>query len=361
MSAAENSNRVLLFILASSLLMLGIPSVASAQNTVTMTGSIFIGNPDAGAARTAQLTSATIMTNTGTGAVRDITFPASKWAQTGSVMRVFSAFPGVAQNTQIFSSTHDVVTFMAGNGAGATAPSGIAFCPRISPCSGFASATVPGGQGFIGITPGPNTFGGAFIYLRHFQAGTGAWFVKNPGPDVTKTLGFNPNLLGVEETTMGGMINNANHPWTPGVTNRRVIIDVNPASDLYTGFLASNGAIQTLGAFQGVATNPAPNGIGTGFKMTTGSVIGSDATPPTSMGGPFTFSTAGYDTRDASGNGNIQMIGGSVIYGGSSGNVFFRIHRLRMEVPEPVSSLALIAGLAGIGIIGRLRSKRARL
>lgn len=347
-----------LFAFAACGLLLAVPSLAQAQNTVNMTGSIFVGNPDAGASRATVLYAETVMTN-GTGSIRDITLPPNKWQISGSAMRVFSAFPGVAQNTVNFSTTHNAVTFMAGAGAGASGS--IAFCPRISPCSGFSSATIPGGQGFIGIIPGPNTYGGTFLYLRHMKAGTGFWEVANPGPDPTKTLIYNRNTAGIEPTSMGGTTGNSNAPWSAGITNFRVISDDNPPGDIYTGFLAPNGSIQTLGAFQGVEATDPPNGQATGFRMTTGTVIGSDATPPTTMGGPFTFSTAGYDNRDAAGNGYIQLIGGSVIYAGGTGNVFNRITRLRMAVPEPFVPVGLALGAFGLTMVHRRRKNRASL
>jgi hypothetical protein len=271
-------------------------------------------------------------------------------------MRVFSAFPNVAQNTQNISITHGTVTFKAGNGAGS-----VAFCPKISPCGGFTQATVPGGQGFLGVIAGPNTFGGVFRLLQHFKAGSGAWFVKNPGATPTKTLGFNPRTRGVTGTPGGGTTNTPNAPWEAGLTNALASNYRGPASKIYTGFLGPNGAIQTLGDFVGTLTFRPPTGFATMFKMTTGTIIGSDATPPTSMGGPFTFSTQGYDDRDASGNGNIQLVGGGILYGGLSGNVFNRITRLRMAVPEPIGPAVLAAGLVGLGVVARIRRKRSSL
>lgn len=330
--------------------------------SASMTGSLFMGNPSAGAVRHQLLVNTTV-TTTGTGTARTIMLPANQWFMSGVNQRIFPAFPSVAQNTEVYSTSNPVATFGPGLGAGP-----ISFCPQISPCAGFGQGTVA--QGRVEVTPGQNTFGGAFRLLRHLKQGSGAWFITNPGTATpTKVIGFNANLRGVSATSMnvnpiqtpsGATVNTFSSPWTPGITNFSTVIDVNPVNLTYVNnFLSPSGAIQTLGTVAGFGTFDFPDGFATGFKMTTGVVKGSDATPPTTMGNPFTFSTAGYDNRDASGNGNIQMIGGGIAYGGVTGNVFFRITKLRMAVPEPGSLAALGAGVLAMGGLYGLRRRRS--
>lgn len=332
-----------------------------AAQSATMTGSLFMGNPSAGATRHLALYNTTVGT-TGTGLGRAIQVPADQWFMSGLNQRLFPGFPSVAQNTEVYSTSQPAAVFAAGNGAGP-----VAFCPQLSPCSGFGAGTVA--TGFVGVTPGPNTFGGAFRMLRHLKQGSGAWFVFNPGVlTPTKLIGFNPNLRGVSATSMGlnpvtagGVtVNTPSSPWSAGVTNGVTVVDVNPQNLVYANnFLSASGGIQTLGNFVSTGTFDAPDGFATGFEMTTGTLRGSDATPTTTLGGPFTFTSMGYDNRDASGNGYIQMVGGAIAYGGFTGNAFFRVSRLRMAVPEPTMGMALAAGLMGAGVLATARRRRS--
>jgi hypothetical protein len=254
-------------------------------------------------------------------------------------MRTFMSFPSVAQNTEVYTTTHMDVTFAPGAGAGT-----LSWCPQITGCGTYMSATVASGQGFIGAIPGPNTFGGAFRLLRSITGG--AWFVFNPGTTPTKTVGFSPNVR--------------NDPWSAGITNQEQVIDTNPGlSTIRVGvFLGPNGSITNPGTGIGPPTNPAaPNGIATGFKMTTGTLVFSDATPATVSGGPFTSTQAGYDQRTNGGEGNIQLIGGAVAYAGFTGNVFYRINRFTMQVPEPASLMGLGFGLVALAGLTTFRRR----
>jgi hypothetical protein len=177
------------------------------------------------------------------------------------------------------------------------------------------------------------------------------------------TLGFNANLRGfaVTGTTMAtrdgvpiinitGTVDTSMSPWTAGISNAETVIDVHPPNQNFTFAFVTDpsGAIQDVGRFVGTSTvyDP-PDGVATGFRMTTGTILGSDAIPSTTGGGPFTFTMMGYDDRDASGNGNIQMVGGAIAYAGFTGDVFFRTTVIRMAVPEPTPALGFAAGVAG--------------
>ena len=348
MSIRSYARSALLLACGMAMVAMAIPSLAQA---VPMTGSLVLGNPSAGSTREAFLVNTTVTTS-GTGTGRTIMLPAGQWDMSGSEMRIFPDFPSVAQNTEVFSSSHGVVTFAGSLGAGA-----IAWCPQATGCGGYTQGGVE--QIFFGVAPGANVFGGAFRILRHLRTGSGAWFVINTGATPTKTIAFNPNLRGVSVTGMGATVNTPSSPWSAGITNFATVVDVNPPNQNYTSnFLTADGGIGTLGNFVGTSTmfDP-PDGNATGFKMTTGSIFGSDATPTTTMGGPFTFTSMGYDNRNASGNGNIQLVGGAVAYGGLSGNPFFRTTVLRMAVPEPAALLGLATGLAGVAGLAAWRRR----
>lgn len=336
-------------------------------------GVMRLWNPSAGTVRFNAVYGATAVT-TGTGGARDIQIPANLFSTAGSKSRTFPTFGFVAQNAEIFSTTHGVETFMAGEGAAASGS--IFYCPRVTGCTDFNNATAPGGNGLIGIVPKPggNAYGGTFRLLRHLKAGSGAWFVQNAGA-VTVTLTFNANERGITVTPMGGTTNTSNIIWPGGATNFGLFSDVNPPGLVYSGMIApvvttpsgmSGGYITSLGVAAGTGTFDPPDGKSTGFKMTTGTVFVSDATPVqgTSMtaGGatvdvPFTSSTAGFDNRDEAGAGNIQLVGGGVAFGGVTGNVFFRNTRLTLAVPEPAMHAALAVGLAGMIGMARIRRR----
>lgn len=232
-------------------LLLAVPSLSQA---VPMSGDLFMGNPSAGATRQAYKVNTSIAT-TGTGTGRTIMMPAGIWDMSGLNQRVFPGFPSVAQNTEVFSTTHAAVTFGPGLGADATD-----WCPQITGCGGFGNATVASGQGRIVVTPGANTFGGAFRLLRHLRLGSGAWFVFNPGTTPTKLIGFNANLRGVTVTgTSNGFptatVNTPSSPWSAGITNGLEVTDVNPFNQIWAGnLLGPSGSIQTLGTFVSTST-----------------------------------------------------------------------------------------------------------
>lgn len=325
---------------------------ATAQTTHSITASLFLGNPSAGATRELTLPNPTQVAipqiqTMGTpvpsptsmqGPGLTIVIPADQYRMTGSNTRVFPGFPSVAQNTEVFTTSHATVTFAPGAGVG-----DLSWCPQMTGCANFGQATVASGQGLIAATPGPNQFGGAFRLLRSITGGV--WSVVNPGPTTLKTLDFSPNTR--------------NDPWTAGLTNGEQVIDINPGKVRYeSGMIGTDGGITDVGVLVGPQASDPPDGVATGFKMTTGTLSFSDATPPTSMGAPFTSSTAGYDQRTNGGEGNIQLIGGAVAYAGTFGNVFFRVTRLTMQVPEPAALMGLGAGILALAGITRVRRQR---
>ena len=365
------SNRMVAVVAA--LLFFAMESVALAAS---MSGAVRTYNPSAGTVRSKLVVDNTVGT-TGTGTGRRITVAPNVFSVTAQQQRIFPAFPGVAQNSEFALTTHNTLVFEQGGGAvglpagsggvtsfttpttggGITTVKEINWCPSFAGCASYMEATAPGAGNYLNIRPGPNVFGGTFRLLRHIGPPSGAWFVFNPGASVVN-LGFNPNLRGVVETPGGGTSFTFDQFWSAGVDNLEVVTDPNPPNLLYSAVLGSDGAVETLLNFNGTSPNDPPDGFATGFKMTTGTIFVSDATPTTPGRPFFSSSTAGYDNRDASGNGNIQLVGGSTAYGGLSGNTFFRVTRLTMAVPEPTSTVALLAGLAGFAGLAGLRKRR---
>jgi hypothetical protein len=119
-----------------------------------------------------------------------------------------------------------------------------------------------------------------------------------------------------------------------------------------------------------------------GFKMTTGDVEGSDPFPflsvtsavapttppplgtafspnvnPRTAGQGFFFTRMGTDKTTGGTRRNIVLLGGGVARDPGSGNLFFRIMDLRldMQVPEPGVGLGIMAGVSGLLYLGRRR------
>ena len=113
---AEPVKRIASILVAISVAAMIVPTLASAA---TMTGSLFMGNPSAGATRTNFVIADTVATS-GTGTGRTIVLPANQWFMSGLNQRLFPGFPSVAQNTENYSTSHANVTFAPGLGAGST-------------------------------------------------------------------------------------------------------------------------------------------------------------------------------------------------------------------------------------------------
>jgi hypothetical protein len=106
-----------------------------------------------------------------------------------------------------------------------------------------------------------------------------------------------------------------------------------------------------------------------GFALSTGDVEGSDpfpfglvitsAAPPGTPFSPnvgtqpgsagFFFTRMGTDTVSGT-NRNLVLVGGGVAVDPNSGNAFFRVMDLRLDmtVPEPAMGFGLIAGVTGL-------------
>jgi hypothetical protein len=311
---------------------------ASFAESFPMTGNLnirpagFAANRDADRPRPGATTLDTV-NQTGV-APRSITMPANLWSITGSQFRLFPTLPNVAQITSNFTDTHASVMFSAGGG-----PPAIAWCPKITGCLTFTSGTVA--PILLQITPGSSQFGGTFKLAR---STTGS-FVRVPDPPPPPvTIAIQP----VQDPPQ----------WAAGATSFVALnIPAPPAKIYQSPILGPSGSVLSVGAFVSTAA-PAPNALITGFGMGTGRIFLIDATPATTMGGPFSSSTTGTDQRTASGNGNIVLVGGSVAYAGSAGTNFGRFNRLTLNLPEPTSGVGVAVG--ALALFGLWRSRKSK-
>ena len=354
----------------------------------------------------------------GTFVGRQLTVGQSQFNFNGQQLRDFPAFANVANLTKTFMSVQNAATFMEGAGALAACPgpgctssgsgTAISWCPPLatppgSPAPGTAAGQIGdwdctswvdgfvGGNRFlrIGITNSSarNNFGGTFELLRNTIETV--WRVaEQPGTD------------GIAVVSRSWMDQN-NFAWTGGLENFAYTTLAGNAGPVVFGQLNTRGAVtQTTGCTNpggtvgvgktfvigvpisgvgsncGTATGGDPPGQGWGFKMTTGTIEGSDPYPylqgTTALGTPFAplfgpntkgpntggffFTRMGTDTVSGT-NRNIVMLGGGVSVDPDSGNAFFRItdFRLNLQVPEPAMGLGLIAGAAALAGLARRR------
>ena len=102
---------------------------------------------------------------------------------------------------------------------------------------------------------------------------------------------------------------------------------------------------------------------GWGFKFTTGVISGSDGTPGFQQcdgNDCFFWVDAGYDmATSVSAARNIVMVAGAVARStGSGGNLFHRVGKMHLVIPEPSSALGLAACLVALLGIATLRQRR---
>ena len=255
--------------------------------------------------------------------------------------RSFPIFPCCAQLTYSSLTYNEAASFAAGAGAGA-----IEWCPKATGCTNYLNGTLKTAR--VAYNPGPAQYGGVLRLLRDVTGQV--WFIRAETPILSVAGQANTLVPGV--AGQGGL-------FSGGLTNYAQVTDINLPGNIYTGgaLTAPGGVLQTLGNPAGVAPTDPDDGTATGFKMSTGTVFVSDATPTTGQGGPFSSSIAGYDNRDGSGNGTIKLVGSSVAYNGSTGNNFFRTSRVYLNLPEPGTSLGLAAGMFTLVALARLRRR----
>jgi hypothetical protein len=357
-------------------------------------------------------------TTAGTFVGRDVTIAANKLDFTGARIRDFPAFPTFGNETKTFQVVQESVVFREGEGALAACPgpgctssgsgTAISWCPPLAqppgtPAPGTVAnpvgdwdcpswpAGAGGGNRFqrIGISnsSGRNNFGGTFSLLRNLRANVWRVLVQ-PGTDgvaeVSRTWRYFDGLA-----------------WSGGRPNFEYLTDPgNPGPRLFARLNANGAVTQTLGCvdptgtpggtfMQGVPVVGLGSNCGTptnmaqpvqawGFRMTTGDIEGSDPFPfglvitsavppgtplapnvgtqPTAAG--FFFTRMGTD-RVTGTQRNLVLLGGGVAVDPESGNSFFRLTdlRLQMSVPEPAAGLGLLIGASGLVALARRRSR----
>jgi hypothetical protein len=92
------------------------------------------------------------------------------------------------------------------------------------------------------------------------------------------------------------------------------------------------------------------SGFETGQPLTTGQIVLKDSVPA-----PFTLTFSGYDNRNASGVGTIQLVGGSYIQRptGNPSQAFPRQTVLTLTLPEPTSALGFAGGAIALLFLAR--------
>jgi hypothetical protein len=286
----------------------------------------------------------------------------------GTIYRTFAGIVYVAQLTFNYETTHGTAMLSPNNGAAAAAP--ISFCP---PVSGFVggntqctfweypnnpTATPPSNnrQARIHIEPaGPsNAFGGVLELMRNVTGQV--WLLKPPFPT--------PPLTGASAIASKNP-RTVTQPWAGGLENYQYGTEPRGNGPNYPVSLDGNGVIQgflttpscgTPPCNLGTPTSPMSPGTNWGFRLTTGVVSGSDASPPLNATTPFFFwAEQGQDTTSMTTGGgtqrNLVLIGGGISKSPASGTptMFNTITKIRMVVPEPAMSSGLVAGLLLLG------------
>jgi len=298
---------------------------------------------------------------------RNLTLPAAQFLFTGVQTRFFPGVPQVAQVTAIYTTTQRAAVFRSGSGAAAAGD--ISFCPAIgmptgtppfatgnTACTDFAAA----GSGNFAIRLGVNNvnngpfFGGTLELLKN-RFGL-AWLVVQQPPTPLATA----IVLKASNLTSAGRCPSTNpdcNLWTPGITNYRFMTNFAAATQLYGATLTASGRIGGIVSTLPPGTGSPPDSSAWGFKLTTGTVSGSN-----SVFTSFSFFTRqGYDNRVTTSGGavtgNIQMVAGAIATSPSTGSLFNRVQILKMRVPEPGIGLSIVAGVLGLAGLMRRRSR----
>lgn len=350
---------------------------------------------------------------------RQITIPANLINFSKMGFRDFTAFPSVAQTTKSAMTVQQQATFMNGGGALAACPgpgctgvngsgTAISWCPpqgNAVPAPGTAMAPVgnwncanwgapgAGNRGkriAINNSPTAPHYGGTYRALRNMKQNVWRVLVQPP-PE------------GGEAVVSRSWMSIMNWTWTAGLPNFEFKSNPGNVGPHLKGILNARGAvIATNGCDNGVGTVGAPflnNGIpilgpgnncgtnavnrpagqGWGFKMTTGTVSGSDVYPffrsttMTNVANPgtpfkpkvvlnpqgvlgFFFTRMGSDSVVGT-QRNIVLIGGAATYDPGSNNAFDRTTDLRMtlSVPEPAAAAGLLIGAGALLAVARRR------
>lgn len=344
----------------------------------------------------------------------------------GSSYRDFPQFLAVANTTRVDFGSQLSATFRNGSGALAFCPGAgctagglgtqIEWCPplvpnSLNPAPGTNFARVgnwsctkhsnpgPGNRnGRIRIVNGDDAprFGGLLNILRSYRRAI--WLVRSqPSTSMASDAEVVRQFLDIRSRNL-----------TPGRNNFGFTGNLRQAGPRVYARLNARGAVeQTFGCTNGIGNPgapylgpPGPNGpfdpivvpgnnCGTmpasavstqawGFRLTTGTISGSDAFPfllseTTALGTPFNprvvprppgspgffFTRMGQDQVTGTVR-NLVLVGGSVVVDPFSANVFNRILsvRMRLQAPEPAEATGVLVGTGGVLVAARMTRRR---
>jgi hypothetical protein len=275
---------------------------------------------------------------TGVGVV-DFSIPADLWKTSAYKFGVYPAYPSVAQVVATSTTSHPAPAAMAAGGG----PGSLAWCPPagnpVNPiCTNPAAATA-GLNGLLVYTAGLNQFGGTIDIITHTAGETSRRIATGPSQ-------FNH----VARTSTGAWLAGGSYEGSIFVQRPPGVITQSPV-------LGPSGSIQTPGIYVGPGPTP-PSIIQTGLPLTTGMIVGRDSRPS-----PFTLTLSGYDNRNASGVGTIQLVGGSFFNqpAASPAQAFPGNTTIKVTLPEPTAVSGLAFGaLALFGLLYRARRRGTR-
>lgn len=268
-----------------------------------------------------------------------IPVPANVFTSAGLNFRVFPGFPGVAQLTSSFSSTHAAHTLMAGGG-----PGSFAFCPQpgnpVNPNCTNPAQGQPGFNNLVQYTAGANQFGGSFRLIRKIFSSSVSSRVA------TAPLQF-----------LHAPVVPNSRPWPAGVTaSVTQLVAFGTGVITQSPVLGPSGSISVAGPIVNPSVAPNPSYFETGFPLTTGMIVQKDTDPVA-----VTFSITGSNTLTPSGSGMITLVAGAVAGGGSTPPVDFqRQTSLTITLPEPGVAASVLAGIVPLLALGWFKRRRSQ-
>ncbi len=351
---------------------------------------------------------------------RQVTIGAGLFNRTGFNFRDFPPFANVGQVSKSFMTSHAAATFMVGGGALAACPgagctasgagTAISWCPPLlhvagstaaplgnTDCAGWLPGVIGGDRALWMSISNPAGlaaahFGGTLALLRNQLMNVWRVPVQPSTPNASDAEATR-SFMNFGPVAWPGGDNNFVYNQATGNNGPRINVQLNANGAIAATFGCVNG-VGTVGGggYVPQVVNPnlglncgtdpvqGPGGQDWGFKMTTGIVQGSDPYPfgpvvttqiaPGTVFNPnfgtqvaslgFFFSRHGNDSATSQ-NRNIVLLGGGLAVDPGSGNSFFRNTRLEMDlaVPEPATSLGMLAGAGALIALARRRGSRA--
>lgn len=328
----RNFHKAVLFALAVST---GLSGVASAD-FFSINGSISYKYGAFPKKTIASRTGTAVGTGAGTVA---FSIPADLFKTSAYKFAVYPAYPSVAQVVATSTTSHPTAASLAPGGG----PGDLAWCPPAGnganpSCSNPTQAT-GGLNGLILYTHGPNQFGGTIKIITR-SAG-----------ETSRRIATNPSQFNHIARTSTGL-------WAAGGPYETSIFVQRPAGVItQSPVLGPSGSISVPGVYVGPGPTP-PSIFQTGLPLTTGTIVGRDSRPALS-----TLTLSGYDNRNATGYGTIQLVGGAFFNqpAASPAQAFLGNTTVNLTLPEPTSATGLAFGVAGVLALAELRRRRAKV